>query len=62
MSMKEKSLSNPMNNRGYLPQVFEGHGKDLRYNPLGEVCSTVAAAYGMGGGNIPLVVQETEDE
>jgi hypothetical protein len=29
--------------------VFESHGQDCRYKPLGDVCSTVSQKYGAGG-------------
>jgi DNA (cytosine-5)-methyltransferase 1 len=35
--------------------AYESHGQDSRYTELKTTSSTVAAAYGMGGGNIPLV-------
>ena len=35
--------------------VYEGHGQDNRYTELKTTSSTVSAAYGMGGGNTPLV-------
>lgn len=35
--------------------VYEGHGQNNRYTELKTTSSTVSAAYGMGGGNIPLV-------
>jgi DNA (cytosine-5)-methyltransferase 1 len=35
--------------------VYEGHGKDCRYTELKTTLSTVSAAYGMGGENIPLI-------
>lgn len=35
--------------------VYEGHGQDCRYTELKTTSPTVSAAYGMGGGNIPLV-------
>ena len=38
--------------------VFENHSQDTRYKPLGDVCQTVSATYGMGGNNQPLVVGE----
>ena len=41
------------------PMVFENHSQDTRYNPLGDVCQTVSATYGMGGNNQPLVVEGT---
>lgn len=40
-----------------LVLVFESHGQDCRYKPLGEVCSTISQKYGTGGGNVPLVVE-----
>ena len=36
-------------------KVFENHGQDSRYRDMGEVCETVSAKYGTGGGNQPLV-------
>ena len=42
--------------------VYESHGQDCRYKPLGEICSTISQKYGTGGGNAPIVVKyETED-
>ena len=29
--------------------VYESHGQDCRYKPLGEVCSTISQKYGTGG-------------
>ena len=37
--------------------VYESHGQDCRYKPLGEVCSTISQKYGTGGGNAPIVVE-----
>ena len=36
---------------------YENHTQASRYNPLGEVCSTMTAGYGTGGNNIPIVVE-----
>ena len=36
--------------------VYESHPNDSRVKPMGEVCSTVAARWGTGGNNTPLVV------
>jgi len=36
--------------------LFDGHGHDARYNGPLSVSPTVSAAYGAGGGNIPLVL------
>lgn len=40
------------------PKVYESHGQDARYTFLGEVCITVAATWGTGGGNMPIVIEE----
>jgi DNA (cytosine-5)-methyltransferase 1 len=37
--------------------VYELHGQDSRVTELKDVCNTVSAAYGAGGGNIPVTVQ-----
>lgn len=42
--------------------VYESHNQDSRYNPLGEVCETVSAKYGTGGGNQPIVLKYERDE
>ena len=36
--------------------LFEGYGHDARFNGPLTVSPTVSAAYGEGGGNIPLVL------
>ena len=41
--------------------VYESHGQDARYRPLGEVCETVSAKYGLGGGNVPIVVKHERE-
>lgn len=38
------------------PIIFESHGMDNRYNPLGETCETLRSNYGTGGNNMPIVV------
>ena len=30
--------------------VYESHGQDCRYKPLGDTCSTISQKYGTGGG------------
>ena len=40
-----------------LALVYESHGQDCRYKPLGDVCSTISQKYGTGGGNQPIVVE-----
>ena len=37
--------------------VYEMHGQDSRVRELGDVCSTVSATYGAGGGNVPVTLQ-----
>ena len=44
-----------------LVLVYESHGQDCRYKPLGEVCSTISQKYGTGGGNAPIVVEYETD-
>lgn len=42
--------------------VFESHGQDSRYRDMGEVCETISAKYGLGGGNQPIVLVISDDE
>lgn len=42
---------------GYVPMVYENHGKDCRYNGPLHVAPTMSAVYGTGGNNVPLVEQ-----
>ncbi len=37
--------------------VYEMHGQDSRVRELGDVCTTVSATYGTGGGNVPVTLQ-----
>jgi DNA (cytosine-5)-methyltransferase 1 len=37
--------------------VYELHGQDSRVKELKDVCGTVSATYGMGGGNVPVTIQ-----
>jgi DNA (cytosine-5)-methyltransferase 1 len=39
--------------------VYEHHAQDSRVKELPEVCSTVTAKYGTGGGNMPIVAVAT---
>ena len=41
--------------------VYESHTQDSRYRPLGDICETVSAKYGTGGGNQPIVLMYEED-
>lgn len=42
---------------GFL--VFENHAQDSRIKELGDVCCTVSAKYGTGGGNTPIVLSNS---
>ena len=42
---------------GIAQPVYELHSQDSRVTELKDVCNTVSAAYGAGGGNIPVTVQ-----
>lgn len=42
--------------------VYESHGQDCRYKPLGDVCSTVSQKYGTGGGNVPIVLESNQND
>jgi DNA (cytosine-5)-methyltransferase 1 len=37
--------------------VYEMHGQDSRVRELEDVCTTVSATYGTGGGNVPVTIQ-----
>ena len=42
-----------------IPQpVYEMHGQDSRVRDVGEVCTTVSATYGSGGGNVPITLAQ----
>lgn len=38
--------------------VYESHGQDSRYRQFNDVSETVSAKYGMGGGNVPMALEE----
>lgn len=40
-----------------MKEVFENHGRDCRFNPLGEICQTITSILGTGGNNQPLVIE-----
>ena len=46
--------------KGHQPLVYENHGVDARIRESGEVSPTVTARYGTGGGNTPLVQEDSE--
>lgn len=37
-------------------KVYQSHHMDARYTDCGEICETVCARYGTGGGNMPIVL------
>ena len=46
-----KTLNAIKSDADHIPVVlvYESHGQDCRYKPLGEVCSTISHKYGTGG-------------
>ena len=46
--------------KGHQPLVYENHGIDARVRESGEISPTVTARYGTGGGNTPLVQEESD--
>ena len=46
--------------KGNQPLVYENHGVDARIRESGEVSPTVTARYGTGGGNTPLVQEDSD--
>ena len=54
-----KTLNNRATDADHVPcvLVYESHGQDCRYTPLGDTCSTISQKYGTGGGNAPIVVK-----
>ena len=54
------TLRQQMKHHEPIVLVYESHGQDARYRPLGEICETVSAKYGLGGGNVPIVVMRDE--
>lgn len=42
---------------GASATVYESHDQDSRYRTLGDVCETISAKYGTGGGNAPMVLE-----
>ena len=41
--------------------MYERHDQDSRYKPLGDVCETVSAKYGTGGGSEVLVLESNQN-
>ena len=48
------------NEKGHQPLVYENHGIDARIRESGEISPTVIARYGTGGGNTPLVQEDSD--
>ena len=46
--------------KGHQPLVYENHGIDARIRESGEISPTVTARYGTGGGNTPLVQEDSD--
>ena len=46
--------------KGHQPLVYENHGVDARIRESNEVSPTVTARYGTGGGNTPLVQEDSD--
>ena len=45
--------------KGHQPLVYENHGIEARVRESGEISPTVTARYGTGGGNTPLVQEDS---
>ena len=58
---KTSTLRSQTKHHEPLVLVYESHGQDCRYKPLGEVCSTVSQTYGTGGGNVPIVLESNQN-
>ena len=48
------------NEKGHQPFVYENHGIDARVRESSEISPTVTARYGTGGGNTPLVQEDSD--
>ena len=48
------------NEKGHQPLVYENHGIDARVRKSSEIGPTVTARYGTGGGNTPLVQEDSD--
>ena len=46
--------------KGHQPLVYENHGIEARARESGEISPTVTARYGTGGGNTPLVQEDSD--
>lgn len=57
----EKGTGGPAGDECQNLVVFENHAQDSRIREMGDVCSTVSAKYGTGGGNTPIVVHPAQN-
>lgn len=48
------------NEKGHQPLVYENHSIDARVRESSEISPTVTARYGTGGGNMPLVQEDSD--
>ena len=48
------------NEKGHQPLVYENHSIDARVRESSEISPTVTARYGTGGGNTPLVQEDSD--
>jgi len=46
------------NSHAVAQPVYELHSQDSRVRELGDVCTTVSATYGAGGGNVPITLMQ----
>ena len=51
-----KGLSSDHVDTKAIVEVFENHPSDSRVKEMGDTCQTVTSTWGMGGGNIPFVL------
>ena len=57
---KTATLRAQMSSHPPLVLAYESHATDARYNPMGEICCTLGARLGTGGGNVPLIIMQNE--
>ena len=54
------TLRSQMKHHEPIVLVYERHDQDARYKLLGDICETVSAKYGTGGGNTPIILKYEE--
>lgn len=66
MTKKEANIHSTlylkMEKNQHLLELFDNHAKDCRYNGPLDVAPTIAATYGTGGNNVPLVSQMSNND